>query len=737
MFSCQRERDMAAASPSNAHQQIKDTGLEDSDDYECDSTSGSADDCASNTSCESDGSDARLKPDLRTKWQFPADVWNYSFLLSPPIFDSTRADKMTFDRNTMTSDGSGAEEEPCSSQGTNDSIVVSVSQKRNGNRVYDKRHYCLYCSKPYAKMARHLETAHGTKADVAKAVSFPKGSKERKKQLDYIRNKGNYAHNAAIMEAGKGELVPCKRPPKEAQGNDFMHCAYCQGLFIRRVLWRHMQTCKLKPGSVTPKSGKNHVQSLCTYTAPVPSSISKQLWGVIGAMNPDPVTDIIKNDYVILDLGQHLLNKGGMSAKNQQYVRERMREMGRLIHNARKVTTLQTMEDFIHPKKYSETIKAVRFTCGYDSDTNKFLIPSLAIKLGNALVKVSKLLKAQGLISNNRELVKNTSAFQEVHSEQWNEMISATALKNIAEARRNVPALVPFTEDAQKMHQFLNQVQDECSSALSESPSTKAWIDLTKVCLAQTILFNRNREGQVASMPLSAFLCRDTSDSLQDLDWALSEVEKNLCRHFSRIVIWAKEDRPVPVLLTPKMLFALELLAKHREACGVLKDNGYMFARPKTMTHFRGSDCLRGFAKACGAKCPKSLTSSKLRQHAAILSTVLNVTDTEIEQLASFLAHDAGIHSELCGLSNKTVQLAKISKVLVALEQGRLAHFHGKNLDEITIDPDEKVLDIDEEDRSRNEGSSPVHAVFIYRTIFREKCNTKTTQERQTRIRKG
>ena len=36
----------------------------------------------------------------------------------------------------------------------------------------------------------------------------------------------------------------------------------------------------------------------------------------------------------------------------------------------------------------------------------------------------------------------------------------------------------------------------------------------------------------------------------------------------------------------------------------------------------------------------------------------------------------------------KTLQLAKISKVLMALEQGRLAEFHGKNLDEIEIDPD-------------------------------------------------
>ncbi|XP_034545870.1 uncharacterized protein LOC117817329 [Notolabrus celidotus] len=79
------------------------------------------------------------------------------------------------------------------------------------------------------------------------------------------------------------------------------------------------------------------------------------------------------------------------------------------------------------------------------------------------------------------------------------------------------------------------------------------------------------------------------------------------------------------------------------------------------------------------------------------------MTDTEMDQLANFLGHDIRIHREFYRLPEKTLQLAKISKVLMALEQGRLAEFHGKNLDEITIGPDESVLDTDEEDVTREE----------------------------------
>lgn len=119
------------------------------------------------------------------------------------------------------------------------------------------------------------------------------------------------------------------------------------------------------------------------------------MWGVISAMVPDQISNVMKNDNVIIHVGQHLLKKGGMLAKNQHCVHKKMRQMGRPILNGRRVTSLKTSEDFIVPVYYLYVIKAVKVTCGYDSDSNKFTIPSPATKLGHTLVKVSKLLKAQ------------------------------------------------------------------------------------------------------------------------------------------------------------------------------------------------------------------------------------------------------------------------------------------------------------------------------------------------------
>lgn len=95
----------------------------------------------------------------------------------------------------------------------------------------------------------------------------------------------------------------------------------------------------------------------------------------------------------------------------------------------------------------------------------------------------------------------------------------------------------------------------------------------------------------------------------------------------------------------------------------MLKENVCLFARPTATSHYRGSDCIRSFAKCCGADVPYSLTSTKLRKQAATLSTVLNPRDTDSDQLANFLGRDVRIHREYYRLPVKTLQLVKVSRV--------------------------------------------------------------------------
>ncbi|XP_056336172.1 uncharacterized protein LOC130247018 [Danio aesculapii] len=51
-----------------------------------------------------------------------------------------------------------------------------------------------------------------------------------------------------------------------------------------------------------------------------------------------------------------------------------------------------------------------------------------------------------------------------------------------------------------------------------------------------------------------------------------------------------------------------------RERCQVPVENKHLFARPGALSHYRGADCIRLYAKESGAKHPEALCSTKLRR---------------------------------------------------------------------------------------------------------------------------
>lgn len=51
--------------------------------------------------------------------------------------------------------------------------------------------------------------------------------------------------------------------------------------------------------------------------------------------------------------------------------------------------------------------------------------------------------------------------------------------------------------------------------------------------------------------------------------------------------------------------------------------------------------------------------------------------------LADFLGHNINVHREYYRLPEATIQVTKISKLLLALEKGKLTELKGKSIDEI------------------------------------------------------
>lgn len=566
-------------------------------------------------------------------------------------------------------------------------MIPAVCKKQDGSRMYNKKQYCLYCKEGVIKMARHLERVHPDEPEVAKAISFPKNSKERSQQLEHLRNKGNFSHNAEVLDSGVGSLVARQQPKHPAQAEDYLHCSYCQGLFTRKVLWRHIKLCKFKP-SIPMKPGRTRIQALCGLTTPPPVGIKDQLWKLLHQMLDDDVFRAVKSDACIIEYGEHLYNKHGYDPSKHEYIRQKLRELGRLLLCSKQTTHMKTIKEHIKPANFMHLVEAVKKLAGYDSEKHTYSCPSLALKIGYSLTKVSMLVESHANVIGDETGAKEAQTFRRVYEAKWNELVSSTSLRNLQESRWNTPQLLPFTKDVQTLHCFLDAEQQDLYHKLSSVTSLQTYTRLTKVILTQVILFNRRRSGEVSKILVSAYESLIVSDPQEDVNVSLSDLEKRLCQHFQRLEIRGKRGRKVPVLLTPAMQQTLDLLVSKRQECGILPENKYLFARPSSLTCYRGSDCLRYYAKVCGAKSPESLTSTKLRKQTGTLSQVLNLSNTELDQLADFLGHDIRVHRQFYRLPEGTLQLAKISKILLALEKGRLADFKGKSLDDIEIDPE-------------------------------------------------
>lgn len=394
----------------------------------------------------------------------------------------------------------------------------------------------------------------------------------------------------------------------------------------------------------------------------------------------------MRSDFSILQLAQSFVNKFGQDPTKYDYIRQRLRECGRLLLTLRKEYSINTLEDAVRPANFEVVVKAVKKVSGYDEEEHSYHTPSLALKLGHSLQKVSDILHCRALMAQDSSLIKSTQSFKTLYATKWSELISHTALTTLSERRFNKPSTLPFTEDVQRLHKHLEKTTDQALKDLKDHSSPKSYSELCKSTLANVILFNRRRGGEVSKMTLNGFLERDTSALHKDVSLGLTEFELHLCQHFSRVELRGKKGRKVAVLLSPDMVDAITCLIEKRKDCGVLAENLFLFARPHCLTPYRGQDCLRLYASECGAENPELLRSTQLRKHVATLSQILNLKNHELDQVANFLGHDIRTHREYYRLPEATTQLAKISKLLLAMEKGSLKSVQGKTLDEIEIE---------------------------------------------------
>ncbi|XP_041967745.1 uncharacterized protein LOC121724899 isoform X5 [Alosa sapidissima] len=573
-------------------------------------------------------------------------------------------------------------------ESTVDILGQSKSPTKSGKFLKSQVNYCFVCGKPQTKFARHLEKHVNENAEIAQALQFPKSSKDRRVLLEKFRNLGNFKHNSTVKTTGSGCLKVKRSSKQSSSPETYDYCLYCKGMLSRKELSRHMKRCALRPENNVEEGPEwtERVIGIASAQFTMSQPISSELWSVLGKMHKDDVSTAIRNDHYLMQFAQSLFNKHGSDRSKHEYIRQKVRELGRLLVTLRHTTRIHNMEEAIKPGNFFTLTGAVKRVSGFDHQHNTFKAPSLALKIGHSLRKISDLIMCRALMEEDQEGVDSIKRFHTLHETKWSELVSHSALSNLSEAKYNKSTRLPLAKDVQKLQLYLGQQVELAKEKLADNPTAGTYAALAKVTLCQVILFNRRREGEVARMTVNNFEDRDVSQLNDDISTGLTEVEKRLCKQFARVELRGKKGRKVAVILTPDMTANLSLLISKRKECGVTENNNYLFAIPCSDGHYRGQ--FGQFADACGAEDPQNLRSTNLRKQIATISQVMNLKDNELDQLADFLGHDIRVHREYYRLPQSTIQLAKISKLLMAMEKGSVKDIQGKSLDEIGDDID-------------------------------------------------
>ena len=182
---------------------------------------------------------------------------------------------------------------------------VATERRSSGH----KQHHCVFCGKLEYKLPRHCENNHNSEDSVRNAVSFPKGSKERKEAWRKISAEGDFKANIESRKKNSGVLVVARNKP-DTNVEDFLPCEFCHQFFHSRTLYKHSKSCSFKKECENSSDEQSHLKtSRALLSIHIHDDNFKEIRAVLDKMKKNVLRIIIRNDPALLLYGTIQLQK--------------------------------------------------------------------------------------------------------------------------------------------------------------------------------------------------------------------------------------------------------------------------------------------------------------------------------------------------------------------------------------------------------------------------------------------
>jgi integrase len=592
-----------------------------------------------------------------------------------------RQEKMTLKRklkkkraedDKTTKEPEEPEEHQDEEEETSEGLERHKPQIERGNT---KKYYCPFCRQLYSKFARHLIQVHGSEKEVNEVKALSANHPERKKIIARLRAEGSRIYNS-IQSSPKKMIVP--RQKMGTNINEYIACYMCGASYKQRFLHRHVKVCPSAEG--TPIHNPLRTSKMQKFSSTEESHMAIQFSrDVLSGIREGEVKQAISTDPLLKQYGLYMCSLYGNEKHLINLIRRKLRQISEVLLEMRKLDKDVVRLDEIFTTK-STLFQAIKNVTGY-ADGN-FKRPAMANELGTLLQHCARRFICKLLEENQNEKVKEVKRWIELVKSDYNALISKHARKDLDEGKWNKPKTLPLTEDLIKLNTFVKKTSDDALEILEREFKYEEWENLNKATMIKILIFNRKRVGDVQRIRIEDIKKAHNIQKGSITYNLLTESEKVTCSKYLRVEVRGKHAKVVPMLLTKEMLANVKKIISLRKQAGIPETNRFVFAKNKDEP-FAASAALRSFALNCGAKCPRFLTGTKLRQEIATATQAFNFSENDLSVLANYLGHTLQTHRQFYRLPDEAIQLAKISKVLEIVDSGKAAEIRGKSLTEL------------------------------------------------------
>lgn len=583
-------------------------------------------------------------------------------------------------------------------------IAVCISAEHgNSKKRVRARNYCNFCDDTVVQLPRHFRRHHSELPEVSEVLSKKEG-KERSLGFLKLRNLGNFKHNIAVLDSGFGTLRVSKRSNRNSKvAEDYLPCVHCLAFYCKDQLWRHVLHCPLNSEKLNA-SGEEDVdgkrRASCSAAGQIlldgsllndsQSAVDAEFKAsVIDKMHKDEIRRVAVADSLIASFGHILYQRLG--PQRAQDIQQRMRQLARLLQAVNtEVPSPYRLTDVISGKGFDLVINGVHSAAGmnvHDSGRRVFSIPSLASKLGHSIKKCAQLKLGQGIRQDDPVMQHEAQQFLTLHRADWQDKVSTVCGTSFKLSKINKAEELPSREDLDKLKEFQACRMHRLNKELLQCPSYESWRELCKLTLSRVTLFNKRRGGEASQLLVSHYLNRPNwqEKSHAEVTSSLLPVERELLKRMDMIQIPGKRLNTVHILLTPDCKTAMDTLLQTRTAVGIPHTNPYFFPSFSENGHLDPCHVIQRVVKLAGVKNPARITTTKLRKYIATMMQLLDLTQNELDWVSKHLGHSLNIHKFYYRQHTSAIEMGKVARLLLQVEEGQSADYSGKSLDQITL----------------------------------------------------